>query len=172
MKEFKDQVFIFDKVFSEEECLFLLSTYFFKKKQGHFEQFRDTNTYLLDQNDRVLRDFLQKQLNYINKHFMCKLFTAYSRLVEWPTGSFQEYHIDIPGDLFFTSILYLNDNFKGGILSVNDTVINPKKGRLVAFNGARMYHSVSKITEGSRYTVATWYKDIHPNFALHDRLSI
>lgn len=164
MKEFKDRVFIFDKVFSEEECLFLLSTYFSKKEQGHFEQFRDTNTYLLDQNDRVVNNFLQKQLKHINKNFLSKLFTAYSQLVEWPAGSFQDYHIDIPKDLFFTSVLYLNDDFEGGELSVDGIMINPKKGRFVAFNGSTMYHSVNAVTQGTRYTVASWYITLCPNF--------
>jgi len=33
-------------------------------------------------------------------------------------------------------------------------------GRILLFNGNERYHGVKQITEGTRYTVASWYTKI------------
>ena len=37
--------------------------------------------------------------------------------------------------------------------------IEPKKGRLISFNGFKLKHEVSKITQGERFTIICWYKE-------------
>ena len=59
----------------------------------------------------------------------------------------------------FTSILYLNDDFEGGFTEFADgTTVAPKKGRIVFYDGIHYWHKVTPITEGTRYTFASWYK--------------
>ena len=56
-----------------------------------------------------------------------------------------------------TSILYLNDDYKGGETVVGDKVIKPKKGKIILFEGNKIKHQVLQIRSGIRYTNPTWY---------------
>ena len=40
---------------------------------------------------------------------------------------------------------------------MGDTVIKPKKGKIILFDGSKTKHEVLPITFGTRYTNATWY---------------
>ena len=57
-----------------------------------------------------------------------------------------------------TMLVLLNDNFKGGELVLfDDEVIPMEKGDIVLFPSLFMYpHTVNKITEGTRYSIASW----------------
>lgn len=72
---------------------------------------------------------------------------------------FDKYH--------FSSILYLNghDEFEGGDLyfpQFNNFTIEPKPGRLAMFVGdTKHFHGVTEVTDGIRYTVASFYKDVN-----------
>ena len=61
----------------------------------------------------------------------------------------------------FTTVLYLNDNFDGGNTFINldsgRVEVKPKTGRLVAYNGHRLEHGVTDISNGVRYTLPIWY---------------
>ena len=78
-------------------------------------------------------------------------------IVKREKGSKMDNHID-EGDLV-AFILYLNDNFSGGeTVFENDTIIKPKKGRLLVFSNGIFLHKVNLITEGTRYVIAGWFK--------------
>tara|TARA_R100000315_G_C5210920_1_gene125268 strand:+ start:403 stop:1002 length:600 start_codon:yes stop_codon:yes gene_type:complete len=79
----------------------------------------------------------------------------YAHVCEWNTGMEMGKHKDIY-EAEFTSIIYLNDDYKGGETFIGDTIIPPKKGKLVSFWGKDILHGVSKI-EGKRYTMPIWY---------------
>ena len=94
-----------------------------------------------------------------------------AQLVEWPINCFQNSHVDDQRDhTSMVSLTYLNDDFVGGntILDDLDLSIKPSIGKTIFFDGMKHRHSVSKITSGTRYTLALWYtKDISqsiPNF--------
>ena len=62
------------------------------------------------------------------------------------------------------SVTYLNDDYEGGETIIRpagegssrfDTVIRPRIGRTVFFNGVRSFHAVSPIV-GTRYTLPLW----------------
>jgi hypothetical protein len=58
--------------------------------------------------------------------------------------------------------IYLNDDFDGGQTYVYESNkkrvdIQPKPGRLVAYNGHKLEHGVAKVTNGLRYTLPIWY---------------
>jgi predicted 2-oxoglutarate/Fe(II)-dependent dioxygenase YbiX len=66
-------------------------------------------------------------------------------------------HIDEGDTLAF--ILYLNDDFEGGeTVFENETIIKPKKGRLLVFSNGIFLHKVNLITKGERYVIAGWFK--------------
>ena len=67
-----------------------------------------------------------------------------------------ENHFDKGDTLAF--ILYLNENLKGGqTVFENETIIYPKKGRLLLFSNGLILHKVEKIIEGTRYVLAGWF---------------
>ena len=86
-------------------------------------------------------------------------FVNYTEIVKWPEGESQDAHIDFDWHPY-TSILYLNDDYKGGQTKVDDKIIQPKKGRIITFKGSKLTHEVLKITKGDRYTVPIWYSTL------------
>jgi predicted 2-oxoglutarate/Fe(II)-dependent dioxygenase YbiX len=52
-------------------------------------------------------------------------------------------------------VSFLNDNFLGGDLIIENVVIKPIKNMLVIFRGDLM-HRVSEVTEGDRYTLVSF----------------
>ena len=76
-------------------------------------------------------------------------------IVKREEGSFMDNHFDQGDSLAF--IIYLNENIKGGeTVFENETVIYPKKGRLLLFSNGIFLHKVNEITEGKRYVLAGW----------------
>ena len=60
----------------------------------------------------------------------------------------------------YSSILYLNDEFDGGELYFEaiDLLIKPQANQLVFFpSGAEFRHEVRRISNGNRYTLASFY---------------
>ena len=56
-------------------------------------------------------------------------------------------------DYSFT--LFLNDEYTGGELEVNDTLVKPKKGKLFVYP-TRYYHQVKEVIDGTRYVAVGW----------------
>ena len=62
-----------------------------------------------------------------------------------------------------TAILYLNDEFEGGLTRFKEAdfgpyrEIQPQPGRLAAFDVARNAHGVSKLRNGKRYVLNMWF---------------
>ncbi len=61
-----------------------------------------------------------------------------------------------------TAILYLNDEFEGGLTRFKEAdfgpfrEVRPAPGKLVAFDVAKNAHSVSKLRSGKRYVLNIW----------------
>tara|TARA_R110000796_G_scaffold225085_2_gene341455 strand:- start:1135 stop:1620 length:486 start_codon:yes stop_codon:yes gene_type:complete len=99
---------------------------------------------------------MYEKLNNFVQEINPDLIVNYFQIVRWPTGESQSNHIDFDHH-FYTSILYLNDDFEGGITRVNDVLFKPKKNTFISFEGNKINHEVSKIIEGERYTIPCWY---------------
>ena len=88
-------------------------------------------------------------------------------------GAGMPFHIDqADRSTVFTSVTYLNDSFSGGHTVVRpqgettdkfDTVIVPRKGRTVFFDGLHFEHRVTT-TDGDRYTMPIWYRLLPGDF--------
>ena len=87
------------------------------------------------------------------------------QLVEWKEGQGMDWHRDYP---FYnaTSIIFLNDNFKGGeLITALDPeeklkytrIIHPVKQEAVVSFLDTLWHKVTPVTKGTRYTLAAWY---------------
>ena len=99
---------------------------------------------------------LNGRLNFTVKNIDADVFVNYFQIVKWPMTEEQKQHRDFDYHPY-TSIIYLNDNFEGGETVVEKTMIKPKKGLMVLFDGNKKVHSVNKINKGPRYTISCWY---------------
>tara|TARA_B100000214_G_C23780044_1_gene540883 strand:- start:204 stop:656 length:453 start_codon:yes stop_codon:yes gene_type:complete len=100
-----------------------------------------------------------------HKDIVKKLEDCFYLKVQWwqvvkcPIGSTFEKHIDTAHkDTVASFIIFLNDNFRGGQLIFTDgIIIQPKKGRVVFFDGPHLEHKVNKNIDGERYILAGWF---------------
>ena len=108
---------------------------------------------IIECNDCFINECLQK----INKkcNDLTKVYMDNAEIVKWVNGSFMGPHYDVNDEL--SAIVYLNSNYEGGELIVEDVKIKPETGDLIIFKNGKLLHSVNK-TIGERYTLATWFK--------------
>jgi len=155
----KDKFVEINDFISDEECNRFI--------QYHKEQFNLNRHYcVMHRTTKVIQcmDILgnpvikkmYKKLNNFVQEINPNLIVNYFQIVRWPTGESQSNHIDFDHH-FYTSILYLNDDFEGGVTRVNDVLFKPKKRTLISFEGNKINHEVLKITKGERYTIPCWY---------------
>mgnify|MGYP003136128417 CR=1 FL=1 len=84
----------------------------------------------------------------------------YINLVRWPIGSKQNLHFDnARSHTTLSCIIYLNENFKGGHTYLEEgTMVAPKTGRVLFFDGKYYKHGVAEVKESNRFTIACWFK--------------
>ena len=83
----------------------------------------------------------------------------YMQIIQYTEGSCFPWHMDIAdSNDTGTMMLFLNDNFLGGDLTVNGTTICTKQGSIVGFNkSTETWHSVSPLLRGERFVLAIWF---------------
>ena len=116
--------------------------------------------------DDIRQSFQEVIRRYQEKHpdFVCQRHTDF-RLNKYSYGGFMSRHVDnihhSHGQEYgypqVSSLLFLNDNYKGGQLKISDITYNTKKGSAIIFPSNFMFpHEVNLITEGTRYSIVTW----------------
>ena len=116
--------------------------------------------------DDIRKSFQEVIRRYQEKHpdFVCQRHTDF-RLNKYSYGGFMSRHVDnihhSHGQKYgypqVSSLLFLNDNYKGGQLKISNTTYNTKKGSAIIFPSNFMFpHEVNLITEGTRYSIVTW----------------
>ena len=153
-----DKIFICDNVLTRAECN-NCRLYFYRNR---WEKQEHEDTYFLDVDECehiLLHQYRDKIFDKANELFG-NLEVEWSHVVEWSEGHGQNYHIDEAStETVLTSITYLNDDYDGGeTLILGDMAIFPRTGRTVFFNGRYYGHGVNAISNGTRYTLSTWYK--------------
>ena len=83
----------------------------------------------------------------------------YVQFIKYPEGSHFPWHMDeADANDTGTSLLFLNDNFIGGHLTVAGHKFANKQGTIVAFNNSTStWHGVEPVLQGARYVLAIWY---------------
>lgn len=145
-------IIINDDFISDDEInrLFL----FFENNKEKASHWHGTSTLSLDNSFSDLG-------NKINEYaFKFGAQIDWGKFVHWPTEAYQPLHFDNASDkTILSSIIYLNEGYKGGQTFFEDgTIVAPKKRRALFFDGTKYKHGVNKIQEGDRYTLAIWYK--------------
>jgi len=144
-----------DDFITKKECKYLIN--FYKSYEFKSFDFRDVHPLDLQESSMLELEFLFKKLNKYASKFKAKL--EWTQIVKWPVGSTQNLHFDDVGDPVLTSVLYLNDNYKGGQTYYEEgTIFKPKTGRIVYFDGQQYKHGVKPVEKETRFVVAAWYK--------------
>ena len=76
-----------------------------------------------------------------------------------PHRDFEHSEKNIVNGHSLASVVYLNDNYKGGQTFIDDgTVIEPVQGRGLFFDGVHYRHGVFTVKKNVRYTLTAWFK--------------
>ena len=135
--------------FNLNECNSLID-YF--KKRACF-QVKYENTIVV----KLMKVTFPKLFNTLKKDF--NITFNYGQIVYWPPFSYMDYHYDGTSEKnnTFTSICYLNDDFKGGRTLIEDKKIEPEIGKVIVFHSKSMKHGVEKV-DGGRFTFISWLR--------------
>ena len=145
--------------FSLEKCNSLIDI--FNEKVKHHVAYTDnTNPEAIPTANLRLKEGSPKLIKTLKKDFNITL--NYGYIIHWSNGSFMKRHYDgvlnpANKDNDFTSICYLNDNFKGGRTLLGDERIEPEMGKVIVFNSKKIEHGVEEVI-GDRFTYASWWK--------------
>lgn len=165
-----NQVYYAEEFISPQYCQHLIN-FFEKHKSDHGFVFSDrlcinvsSMFHTLSNDDNLNEvDILKKLYGKIEQN-IAKIdpdtFVNYAHLVRRDQGASQDAHTDFDHHTW-TSVLYLNDNFKGGQTRVETHEFEPDQGSMITFQGKYLEHEVYPVTEGSRYTVLVWYKTLN-----------
>ena len=146
-------ILIKDDLLNEEEISNLIK--FYNNNLKYVGKFNDT--FPLDLKDNDFIDLKNKINNFL------KIYSIdWWQIVHWPLGSYKNLHFDgANSSTTLTSISYINNGFTGGETFFEDqTIIHPKLGRTLLFNGREYKHGVKQVLTGNRYTLAIWYKNV------------
>ena len=85
-----------------------------------------------------------------------------ARLSKYVVGDYLERHRDITAHRKNTVIIQLSEpsSYEGGDLYVHDALSSREQGATVIFDSQTVWHSVSEITGGVRYSLVFWSYEI------------
>lgn len=157
-----------DKIVKGKEKIYILKNYLSDQDcDKYFKKIRDIGykPYPLDWSERVIDitkdQIVKKVTKYINKRFNLNLIAEQVQIQNHNVNSECEIHIHEDSGrnhITYNSLIYLNDDFKGGeFITKNGIIIKPEKGMLTFFNGKTIYHGVKKILNKDRKTIIFWW---------------
>tara|TARA_R100000008_G_C3503577_1_gene124972 strand:- start:66 stop:557 length:492 start_codon:yes stop_codon:yes gene_type:complete len=155
-----------DSFLSHRECDLLIN--YFEKHysqnshihdDAHLIRLRDTPT-----SHRRKSRIRNKLINYVQKKIPSLEFN-YDELVKRECGVYREMHLDTSenhsyqwGQVDWTCVCYLNDDFQGGETRIYDRLIKPERGRIVLFKSKSLLHGTNMATS-NRYTYTAWWRE-------------
>ena len=128
------------------------------EKGSPYMDFYPTRNIKLSKDDPIVgivKDILESQLRV-------KLTLNMVELQTWPIGSESQPHRhteDRDKCEDYNSLLYLNDDFEGGVFFGDGLALDPKPGRLTFFNGLTTTHGLTPVKKAHRHTIIFWWKD-------------
>ena len=153
-------IVILDDILTVDECNQIIDIYENNKDKSH--SWGNPNFYPLNFK-HIENEFTLNMLSKIESIAqMCNenIVIDWAEIVKWISETYMNPHLDEASDkTILTSIIYLNNNYKNGQTYLTEgTVIAPKIGRMVIFDGKKYEHGVNKILNNCRYTLPIWYK--------------
>lgn len=134
--------------------------------------FKDNENVLVAEETSEIVEIIKKysiksaEEHKIHNGFTKDLYTCEAFANLWQEGSKSLEHVDCHDDynfLLFTTVIYLNDNFFGGVLKFKNQSYEyfPRAldGVMFPCGGTEYPHSVSAVLDRERYTIAIWHTD-------------
>jgi hypothetical protein len=155
-------ILILENFFSEELTSHFIDFYKKNSDKSFFYEgnnswpllIRDPKTWMPTLSDSVIFSQINKIYGIVNQFEECQISNI--QIVKWPPGSFMDFHKDLEDDKF-AGIVYLNDDFEGGITRFENIDIRPKRGTAIIFKNSKLLHSVSKVLSNNRFTLSCWF---------------
>ncbi len=123
---------------------------------------------LVDAFQKNIANLFYNTLVVAEKEYMASYGDYFSdhdnyQLLKYGKGQYFTNHIDDHPQYHrrLSSVYYLNDNYTGGEINFPRFEISykPKANEMIIFPSTYVYnHSVSEVTDGTRYAVASWIK--------------
>ena len=117
-------------------------------------------TKVLEENEEVERRVF---IRYVNGILINK----------YETGGHYGGHFDSPEiggtSHNFSFTIFLNDNYKGGELVVEDKTIKPKQGHIYIYPSDK-FHSVNEVKYGTRFAIIGWIKSKYPEDHIRENI--
>jgi predicted 2-oxoglutarate/Fe(II)-dependent dioxygenase YbiX len=123
---------------------------------------------LVDAFQKNIANLFYNTLVVAEKEYMASYGVYFSdhdnyQLLKYGKGQYFTNHIDDHPQYHrrLSSVYYLNDNYTGGEINFPRFEISykPKANEMIIFPSTYVYnHSVSEVTDGTRYAVASWIK--------------
>jgi len=148
-----------DKFLNKNQCKRLINFYNSKPNKLKFNTTFPLNI------TAIGPQFLKDKINQAGRDINNSVIDWFE-IVKWPSPNIgKALHLDTgSASTILSSIIYLNDNYKGGHTYFKDgTTFAPLTGRSIFFDGQYYCHGVSSISRGPRYTVATWFTHAKDN---------
>ena len=161
------------KALSHKECDFLIDyhkKYFNLEKPNSIygegkllsEKWYENDILILSLSSpfHIRKNLLRKKVNKIVSRILPGCTLDLDQIVRWNTNSQMGMHFDtFPNkSKYWSSILYLNDDYEQGETIVEHTKIKPVKGDLILFRGSTVKHGVNQVL-GTRYTYIAWWQE-------------
>ena len=101
-----------------------------------------------------------KVKKFLDAEFGLNLQITRAQIQNWIKGSHGGLHVHNPDPSKYNSLIYLNTNFKGGVFFTRyGVMVTAEVGRLTFFDGKKVYHGVSEVEGGDRFTLIFWWKE-------------
>ena len=163
-------VFVVNNLLSSEECDFIIS--YLERIKINEIGFEEGGLYHI----RIQQiPFYHWRVQFIWRKYLKKVQEVlpnvklnYTQMVKWNGGTSMDVHKDEDidpkmsfsnGVVDWSSICYLNDNFRGGETRIGGYPIEIKKGRSLILHSKNLFHSVDTVY-GNRYTIAAWWTEV------------
>lgn len=189
MYRYTDDIVVYENFISEKECDAIIKVLEKQEKNGALTWmpisfYESYSSNLPQDNSKELEEFglTATFFSDMEKRFMSAVASVHNidinkvskigyHTQKWEPGAYARPHsdnTDINGNASpfersrYAAFLYLNDDFKGGILKFNkqNIELKPKIGLLTAFAGGfNNIHEVSLIESGVRYTIGSFWDD-------------
>ena len=174
---------IFENFLSHEECNFILNKCKEELILSDAKVYNDNSNILQTKKTRKSSIGWISDLGFLNERLITKLRETFNingmevtglgdfQFTEYKEGEYFNWHTDSTTTTYrerFTSIvIQLNDTYEGGVLEIKNikdelVPIENKIGTLYIFN-SRLYHRVTPVVSGVRYSLVNWVSLVKTN---------
>lgn len=154
-------VHVFKKVLSPERC-----QEFIDRMDKHWANESELGNDIMDWSSRLLDitgDPIQQEIqSFLEKQLPVKLTCNQVQIQIWPVGTQSKLHVHDytygRGNTDYNTMVYLNDNFKGGeFITIDGFEYKPEQGTVTFFDGSNVYHGLRRVYGEHRYTLIFWW---------------